>query len=251
MPRSRVALLVPLIVAASTPLGAQGSADLTFTLGAGHFGLSNPIWRKPSGHEEVALDQSSSAAGPRAGVLLTAGRIGVGAELFLFNSSFSRFSIPRYEGLGDTTTTLYDNPRYALSNVDLTVHWFPAPHTLSIYGLLGMAMRKESFRISGAFAEWDNGAKSYSEFTYGYGVGARLAVLGRLALSADYRWMPGDRSTSCNDVGKLIKDYGTYGLYECDTDIESYTKNHSKLASVGVQLMLGGRRGRPASSRSP
>ncbi|NJD10299.1 MAG: porin family protein [Gemmatimonadetes bacterium] len=144
----------------------------------------------------------------------------------------------------DSTSTRYDSPSDTLGNMDLSLHWFPVPNTLSLYGLLGMAMRKETFEVSNAFADWDNGAKSYSEFTYGYGVGARLALLNRIVLNADYRWLPGDLSMTCNDVGKLIKDYGSYGLYECDTNIETSTKNKSKLAALGMSIILGGRRAR-------
>lgn len=246
---SRIALCVPLLVSIAASAVAQTPVRTEISLGAGYFNLGNPIWRKPSGHEEVTLGQSGSSYGPRIGFMVSGTKAGLGAELFGFSKSFPQFAIPRYESAQDTVKTTYDSPTYTLANMDLTLHWFPAPNTLSFYGLLGMAMRKEAFTISGAFGDWDNGSKSYSEFVYSFGVGARLAVLKRVALNADYRWIPGDNTTECSDVGKLIKNYGSYGLYECNTNLSSYTTHYSKLASVGLQLIVGGKTSTLAASR--
>ena len=216
----------------------QAQSRNSVQLGVTYNGLSNPIWRSPSGHEEVNLGQSASVVGVRGGWLFLGERGGFGAELSGTHATFTDFRVPRsvdFPGspVPDTARATYSSPSFTLGTFDLSAYWRPWRNgPVSTYGVLGMGLRKQSYRVSGAqFADW-NGQKNNSEFIYSYGLGLRLGI-SHLALVGDYRLFPGDASTQCPT---FLYSRGGYDYYLCEG--HSSTANYTKLASIGLLLFM-------------
>lgn len=243
--RMRTILLLAVAMAlAVAPLSSQNTK--AFQVGLSYNSFSDPIWRHPDGSGEIPTGQTSKAVGGRAGIILSGERAGLSADVWVFSASFEDLTFsnstlsggndPEWAnlpGLRDDPVT-YSSAKYALGMVDLGIHWFPAAdRPFSVVGLFGMGMRKQSFDVTGAkFPEW-NGEKSFSEFSYSYGLGLRWSPVRRIALVADYRWVPGDSSYTCTDVGSHIE--GPW--YECDEG-HSNRSLKSKLASAGLVVVF-------------
>jgi hypothetical protein len=236
----KIGAAAAILLVSSSPASAQMQQNVL--IGATYNSLSNPIWRKASGYEEVTLGQSRNVIGLRGGWQITGPKWGFGTELSGTRASFDNFRVPRSIELSmppgmsaDTGSTSYSSPSYTVGQLDLLVHWLPATgQRASVYGVLGMGFRTQSYQIANAaFAEW-NGAKDITEFTYSYGLGGRFGIR-HVALVAEYRLFPGDITHECTDLGEFLYSSGPFDVYRCNKG-KSWTSNHMKLASIGLLL---------------
>jgi len=181
-----------------------------FFLSGYYSSLGGPIFRAPSGSEEVAISGSSGKPGFMGGYELNWEKFGCAARVSYFQAGFANFVAPQMPGSPYPTYVKYDMPKLSFIFLDLIAQWFPMDGGfLGIYGLLGMGMGSESYTLSGSdFAEW-NGAKSRTEFDYSYGIGLRIAPVRFLSIYGEVRFVPGDTSF---DLDYLYSD-ATYDYF--------------------------------------
>jgi hypothetical protein len=228
-----VCLFVLALAASNIPSFAQlvqefPRAQKGFYIGAFYTGIDTPTFRMASGHEEIAIPQSSSMPGFMAGYQYDLGKLGLGARLLYWHTSFVKFAAP--EMPGSIYYVNYADPAFTHISFDLIVEWICVQKLrVGLYGFLGMGSSTESYTLSGAvFPEW-NGQKSISEFDYSYGLGAKFSPIKLLSLIAEIRWMPGDRTSDL----EFLYSKGGYDYFRV---LDTYTTNFTTFASAGLSI---------------
>ena len=230
--RALALVIVPLIGFLAVPaLAADARKENRsgFYLSASLGSMRGPIFRLPSGFEEVAPNQSAGAFGVLAGYDHVMGRLAVGLRGSYMKASFQDFATPQMPG--DQIIVHYADPSGGYTSADLLLHWLPtASGVADVYAYVALGWWGESYSITGSvFSEW-NGSKSITEFKGGYGLGFRLRPHRRISGFAELRLIPGDKTYEGGDF--LYSENG-FDVYELES---TYTAHTIKVFVAGVSV---------------
>ena len=193
-------LLVGAAAEAESAAPAPSGPPKGFYIGAGYASLGNPIFRYPSGSEQLSISGSAGGLGLLAGYDFAWETFGVGARIATAGGSYESFATPSMPGDTFNPYARYAGPKLSFVFLDLMASWYPVRSGLfGLYAYLALGMGTESYTISNSvFAEW-NGSKSLTEFDYGFGFGVRLTPVRFISLIGDLRLVAGDRVTEYTD----------------------------------------------------
>ncbi len=215
-----------LCAAASPVFGAVEKASgygppRGFYLGGFYHSMGGPLFRYPSGSDELSISSTAGSVGFFAGYDFVWTSFGAGARLIYAGGAFPNFSAPEMPNMTFGPKVKYTDPRLSFIFLDLMLSWYPAKSGLfGVYGFLGLGSGTESYTLSGSdFPEW-NGAKSISEFDYSFGGGVRLTPIRYISLFGELRLIAGDLVTEYSDY--LYSD-DTWNYYGSATQSTKYT----------------------------
>lgn len=224
-----------LCVAASPVFGAGEKTSANgphqgFYLGGSYHSMGSPLFRYPSGNEELSIPSTAGGAGFFAGYEFAWTSFGAGARLIYAGSAFPGFSVPEMPGMTFGPNVNYTDPKLSFIFLDLMLSWYPVTSGFfGVYGFLGLGSGTESYTLSGAdFPDW-NGAKSISKFDYSFGGGLRLTPIRFVSLFGELRLIAGDLVTDYTDF--LYSD-GTWNYWGNATQKTKYTT----LFSLGLSV---------------
>jgi len=167
----------------------------------------DPFLREPGprgvGSREIQTGQTVQTVGGRVGWLATLRRFGIEAGLSYWRVGLSDFHYVNPPTQSDSVA--YSDASVGLLQGDILLLVMPARGVpLYVYGVLGMGQWRRAYTLSGSvFPEWD-GPRTANEFEYTYGLGLRLSPIRQLSLVAEYRWVPGDLTSSIPAGGCYI-----------------------------------------------
>jgi hypothetical protein len=213
--------MILLFSGADAAAGAERIASKTpsgFYIGAGYASLANPLFRYPSGSEQLSISGSAGGLGFFAGYDFAWETFGVGARLAYASGAFENFATPSMPGDTYSPYARYTDPKLSFVFLDLIASWYPARSGLvAIYGYLALGLGTESYTISNAiFADW-NGSKSLTEFDYGFGFGLRVRPVRFISLIGDLRLIAGDSVTEYSDYLYSDENWNYYGQADTKT----------------------------------
>ena len=213
---------------------------------------SNPFLREPGaagGGSEVKTGQSVGTTSGRLGWMLML-RERAGIELGV---NYLRVPLRDFQynaAFGGSDTIGYGGASVTLVQGDIVLLGAPWRGTpLYVTGILGMGLARKAFTTTGnVFADWD-GPRTLSEFGYSFGLGFRYSPIRQLSVVGEYRWVPGDQTTSIPMGGCYIyyrSERGPGGLSSSLAgqraasripDCKSRTDN-GHIASIGVAIAV-------------
>jgi opacity protein-like surface antigen len=164
-----------------------------------HTTWNDPFLREPNtagfSSSEIQTGQKVGTIGGRVGWLATLGRAGLEVGVSFLRVGLADFRY-RNPPMFDSAVT-YSGVSIALVQADFLLLFKPARDIpLHVYGVLGMGQSRRAYTLSGSpFPEWD-GPRKTNEFGYSWGFGLRLSPIRQFALFAEYRWVPGDLTSS-------------------------------------------------------
>jgi hypothetical protein len=207
-----------------------GGPHKGFYLGALYASIGNPLYRFPSGSEQLSIPGTSGNIGFLAGYDFAWNALGVGARIVYSGGAFQDFAAPQMPGMTFAPYAKYTDPKLSFIFLDLLLSWYPGGSGLfGVYGYLALGSGTESYTISGSdFPQW-NGSKSLTEFRYGFGGGLRFTPLRFISLVGDLRLVAGDLVTEYTDF--LYSD-GTWNYYGNANQKTKYTT----LLSFGLSI---------------
>jgi len=215
-----------LCIAASPVFGAGEKASANgpprgFYLGGFYHSMEGPLFRYPSGNEELSISSTAGGAGFFAGYDFVWTSFGAGARLIYAGGAFPNFSVPEMPNMTFGPNVKYTDPRLSFIFLDLMASWYPVESGLfGVYVYLGLGSGTESYTLSGSdFPDW-NGAKSITKFDYSFGGGFRLTPIRFVSLFGELRLIAGDLVTEYSDF--LYSD-GTWDYWGNANQSTKYT----------------------------
>jgi opacity protein-like surface antigen len=167
----------------------------------------DPFLREPGpqggSSQELQTGQTVQTVGGRVGWLATFGRFGLEAGMSYLRVGLSDFHY--FNPPSQPDSVAYSNVAVGLLQADILLMAKPSTSVpLYVYGILGMGQWRRSYTLTGnVFPEWD-GPRTANEFEYTYGLGLRLSPIRQFSLVAEYRWVPGDLTSSIPAGGCYI-----------------------------------------------
>jgi len=215
-------LLIGTAAAAESPAKASSGPPKGFYIGTGYSSLGNPLFRFPSGNEQLSIAGTAGGLGFLAGYDFAWETFGVGARLAAAGGSFENFATPSMPGDTLSPYARYSDPKMSFIFLDLMASWYPARSGLiGLYAYMALGMGKETYTISNAvFAEW-NGEKSLTAFDYGFGFSLRLTPVRFVSLIGDLRLVAGDQVTEYSDFLYSDGTWNYWGKAESKTKYTS------------------------------
>jgi hypothetical protein len=207
-----------------------GGPPKGFYVGAFYASIGNPLFRYPSGNQELSVPGTAANVGFLAGYDFSFGAVGAGARLATSGGAFKDFAAPQMPGLTFAPYAKYSDPKLSFVFLDLILSWYPKGSGLfGVYGYLAMGLGTESYSITGSdFPQW-NGSKSLTEFDYGFGGGLRLTPIRFVSFVGDLRLVAGDRVTEYRDYLYTDGIWNYYGNANVKT-------KYTTLFSFGVAI---------------
>lgn len=226
-----------LALAAALPLtaaeeNAMGYRHTGFFISPSYYSFSTPLFRQPGGVSELAIDDSRSGFSLMAGYEYSLKSVSLAARLAYWGGSFTGFSCPEMPNSPYPVYVKYADPKLSFYFLDVLVGWIPDKAGMfTVYGLVGFGFNSESYTLSGAsFPDW-NGAKSYSEFKYAYGLGVKVTPRRFISAFAEFRLLPG---ITTMDLEFLYSDDG-YNYYRIT---DTRTTHTTSVLYAGISINL-------------
>jgi len=225
------AIAMPLAAAAEEN-AEMGYRHTGFFISPSYYSFSTPLFRQPAGVSELAINESRGGFSLMAGYEYSLKPVSLAARLAYWGGSFNGFSFPEMPNSPYPVYVKYADPKLSFYFLDILVGWIPDKAGMfTVYGLAGFGFNSESYTLSGStFPDW-NGAKSYSEFKYAYGLGVKVTPRRFVSVFAEFRLLPG---ITTMDLEFLYSDDG-YDYYRI-TDTRTTHTTSVLFAGISINI---------------